>query len=325
MKWVFIDSSAFLKMYSYNYDFSKNLKEILKLIEGKKIKLILTKQVLDEIEREREKRLGEFMGKLSKWKESILNIPPFCEEIPPAKAIKNLSKRLYENLLDKAKKETLNVDIIFKKICKKCEIIPVDSRIFEEAKKRYDMGNPPGKRQIRESYGDSINWIILMERIPKGESLYFISADKDFSSELDDSIFSLFLSKEIYSKKKSKVVYYSSISGFLKEEFKENITEKQIEQEKSALPEPIQLHEISVSGANIIPSPFGSDTKIFSGSIINSSPFGSEREIKCANCGKIFYSKSWESHRGCPYCGCIEQESSLTGSGIPDYLHPLRT
>jgi len=157
MKWVFIDSSAFLKMYSYNYDFSKNLKEIFKLIEEKKIKLILTQQVLDEIEREREKRLGEFMKKLSVWKESILNIPPFCESIPPAKAIKNLSKSLYKKILDQAKNETLNVDIIFKKICEKCKIIPVNTKIFEEAVKRYDIGNPPGKRQIRESYGDSIN------------------------------------------------------------------------------------------------------------------------------------------------------------------------
>lgn len=256
LKWVFIDSSAFLKMYSYNYDLSENLKGILKLIEKNKIKLILTQQVLDEIKRNRESILGEFLEKLAIWKESVIKIPPFCKDLPPAGLVRKLSGNLYDKILKEAKEESLEVDQIFQDICKKSMVIPISSEMINSARERYDRGNPPGKRQVRESYGDCINWIILMEKIPQKQNLYFISADKDFSSELDKEDFSLFLSDELYKNKESKVIYYSSISEFLKEE-DVKITEEQIEQEKSALPSPQPQYRVldpntSSSGSYIV-------------------------------------------------------------------------
>jgi hypothetical protein len=259
MKLVFIDSSAFLKMYSYNYDLSENLKGILKLIDEKKLKLILTQQVLDEVKRNREKRLGEFIDKLNVWKESVIKIPPFCEGLPPAGLIRRLSRNLYNKILKEAKEETLGVDKLFHEICSKSKVLDVDSIIFNEAKERYGKGNPPGKREDRESYGDGINWIIIMREIPENGSLYFISADKDFASDLDEDTFSLFLSAELYKNKKAKVFYYSSISKFLKQEENVKITEKQIEQEKSALPispEPTYrvLPTLNTSGSYVLSS-----------------------------------------------------------------------
>jgi len=151
-----------------------------------------------------------------------------------------------------------------------------------------------------------------MEIIPKKEPLYFISADKDFSSDLDENMFSLFLSKEMYNKKKSKVVYYSSISGFLKKEFEdETITKKEIEQEKSALPKPAKVYYSPilsrddirpvdrtdfVSGAAVV-----SGTDFVSGAI--TTAVSREEEIRCSKCDKMFYVDKGSLRKTCPHCG----------------------
>ncbi len=74
MKYVFIDSSMFLKMYSY--DLSRALKDLIKLIDSKKIELIITEQIIDEVNRNREARLKDTLKKVKKWQNSMLDITP---------------------------------------------------------------------------------------------------------------------------------------------------------------------------------------------------------------------------------------------------------
>ena len=311
IKWVFIDSNAFLTLYSYDYDPSPHLKKILKFLQGKKINLILTEQVVDEVGRNREKILGRFLKQLSDWKESTLKIPQFCKDIPPSKAIKNLSKGLYNKFLKQSREESLEVDKIFKEICENSNIIKISSDVINEARERQDRGNPPGKKG---SYGDCINWEIILKKLPKRENLYFIGGDFDFSSDLDENTFSLFLSKEIENKKKSKVVYYSSISGFLKKEFEDKtITKEQIEKEKEASPKPKiyqPYHMPYLSRASFQPvdrtSFVSSGSEVFSGAaFIPANEFlGSyiETEIKCLKCDKKFHSAKY-GVKVCPHCG----------------------
>jgi hypothetical protein len=86
----------------------------------------------------------------------------------------------------------------------------------ELARTRMAVGNPPGKNG---SLGDALNWEVLLQNIPNGEPLYFITDDKDYASPIDSNIFNAYLSKEWQDQKNSKVVYYKSLSEFFKEHF----------------------------------------------------------------------------------------------------------
>lgn len=107
----------------------------------------------------------------------------------------------------------------------KTEIIECSNDIINKAKLRYDLGNPPGKKN---SYGDAVNWECLLENIPDGEDLYFISDDKDYCSEFCKDQFNIYLLTEWDSKNKSQIYFYRSLHDFLLKNYKDyNITLEQ--------------------------------------------------------------------------------------------------
>jgi hypothetical protein len=93
------------------------------------------------------------------------------------------------------------------------------------------LGNPPGKNN---SYGDAINWEILLEKVPARKKLYFITADNDFLSKINKDEFNEFLKEEWKEKNGTHIEYYDSISVFLKDKFENvGITENEVEEEKN--------------------------------------------------------------------------------------------
>lgn len=66
------------------------------------------------------------------------------------------------------------------------EFISSSEELVNRAIVRFNTGNPPGKDR---KYGDAINWETLLESVPCGEDLCFISADKDYASIFDDKQF----------------------------------------------------------------------------------------------------------------------------------------
>jgi hypothetical protein len=94
--------------------------------------------------------------------------------------------------------------------------IPENKAINELARNRIAIGNPPGKNG---SLGDALNWEALLETIPKGENLYFLTDDKDYASPIDTNVFNTYLSQEWRTQKKSEIVFYRSLSEFFKEHF----------------------------------------------------------------------------------------------------------
>ena len=81
---------------------------------------------------------------------------------------------------------------------------------------RMDIGNPPGKR---DSLGDAINWVTLLDVVPEEEELHVISEDGDFYSQLDDKKINPFLSEEWSKKKKSSIRLYRTLSEFMTEHY----------------------------------------------------------------------------------------------------------
>ena len=69
--------------------------------------------------------------------------------------------------------------------------------------------------------GDAINWEGLLEKVPSGEVMYFISDDKDFTSALDNNLFDSFLTEEWQRAKGTKLIFYKRLSSFFKDKFPE--------------------------------------------------------------------------------------------------------
>ena len=229
---LFIDSNIWLSLYHFTSDDLSQFEKIKDLI-GKSITLFVTQQVCDEVLRNREAKLKDAFNSFSIPK---LQYPAFC---------KNYDEYVkfyhdYNSLLKQFREWKVKIDwdiehrflpadqtirVIFNKV----EILPCDDFV-EKAYTRYKKGNPPGKDN---KYGDAINWECLLSVIPEGEDLYFISADKDYRSELMDGSFNPFLQDEWALRKHSRIHYYQSLVAFLND----NLTDIQLaaEREKQEL------------------------------------------------------------------------------------------
>lgn len=239
---IFIDTNIFLNFYSFSNDHLSKLEELTKLTEKKEIKLYITRQVVDEFQRQREAKLKETIKHIENFVTNFAS-PEVCREMPEMstiqkrlKIIGSLQKKLSTNLFKKIKNKSLPADKLITKIFKSNEIIEISDHIFNQAKRRVELGNPPGKNY---SYGDAINWELLLEKVPQfhlgtRKEFYLITTDTDFTSKLDGNDISDFLKQEWKLKVKTKIIYYSSISGFLKDKFESSkITEAEVEEEKN--------------------------------------------------------------------------------------------
>jgi len=309
MKHVFIDTNVLLKIYSFTDDYPNLLDNLIKKIEKGKIKLYLTDQFIDEFNRNREIKLSSSLDKIKKLtKLEKFEIPAFCKDVRSLKTIqkkfsdiKSSAKKAYDKLMNDSIKQTLEFDKLFRKLCRKVSIIKTTSEIIKEAKERFDKGNPPGKNK---SYGDAINWLLLLKEVPNNKNLYLITVDGDYHSKINDELLNSFLRKEWKGKKKSIVIVYKSISRFLKYEFREGkITKKQIEIEESTGQGVSTFSDVlrDVRTGPIV-SPLYPSESFFTGST-SSNLFKSplEKEIKCSICIRTFYTEEVGSAI-CPYC-----------------------
>jgi len=222
-KHVFIDTNIFLNFYRYSNDDLEELKKISHLIKEKEIVLYITQQVVDEFNRNRDSAVTESYRKFDEIKVEQ-SFPYICKTYDEEYRNLRESIRIFSEaknaLSDKLVKDirasTLKADEVVKAIFASGEIIQVDPKNLDKGILRYKLGNPPGKNN---SYGDAINWEILLEKIPVAQDLYFITDDKDFKSQFDQNKFNSFLSDEWIGKKKSNVVFYNQLSVFFKENY----------------------------------------------------------------------------------------------------------
>lgn len=208
-------------MYHFTNDdleqFSK-LKDLL----GVDVNLLVTTQVVYEVNRNRDSKLNDA---LSKFTVPQINIPAFSKKYDDYSRFKNLYEELksiynswYKTITEDIDEYKTPADLVISKMFDSVSIIPCDDDTLGRAKKRYDIGNPPGKNN---SYGDAINWELLLESVPNGEDLYFISSDSDYISKLDKSKMNSFLLREWRDNKHSKIFFYKSLVEFLNEHIKE--------------------------------------------------------------------------------------------------------
>jgi hypothetical protein len=112
--------------------------------------------------------------------------------------------------------ENLKADQIITQLFARAKRLLTTEDIIAKAKRRYDLGNPPGKDG---SFGDAVIWECLLEEVTQGEDLLFISADSDYCAKIDRNRFDPFLQKEWLSEKAGRVIFFKQLSTFFHERF----------------------------------------------------------------------------------------------------------
>ncbi|KAA1244553.1 PIN domain-containing protein [Aquimarina sp. RZ0] len=219
---LFIDTNIYLKFYHFTNDELEELSKLIVLLKEEKIKLYIPKQVLNEFKRNREVKIADALKKLKA--EKLNNVfPVFCKEYGEYSEMKKAiseyeknKKELLNKLTVSIESYSLKADMVIKNLFEQANTINYSEDLIEKSKLRYDLGNPPGKKQ---SYGDALNWESLLVSIENGEDLYFLSDDKDYFSEIDNKQFNKFLENEWQASKKSDIIFYKSLSEFFKDKY----------------------------------------------------------------------------------------------------------
>ena len=208
-------------MFGFSKDdlvqFSK-LKEMI----GKDIKVFMPEQTYDEVYRNRESVIKKALADFNKLEVGFSNLLKNYEEYLGFKRKYDNLKKEQADWLKKIKEDVAErktpADIALQDFLDRIEIISTSEKVVKRAVLRFNRGNPPGKEG---KYGDAINWEVLLESVPEGEDLYFISEDKDYSSPLDEDRFHSYLMEEWRRKKRSELVFFKTLNGFLKKHFEE--------------------------------------------------------------------------------------------------------
>ncbi len=218
---LFIDTNIFLSFYHYSNDDLDKLNDLNTLInETSDIKLWVSSHLVDEFNRNRE---GKIKDALKRFNQNELNTgaPKLCmgyEEIKNYKRLLGEANVVKGKLLKKLSFDIENKSLKADKLIQTLFLRPVlkiDDDTINDAKKRFDIGNPPGKKR----YGDAINWEFLLKNVPIGEDLYLVSIDSDYDSPLYENKISDFLKDEWEKRKQSKINYYKSLNWFFKDKF----------------------------------------------------------------------------------------------------------
>lgn len=221
---LFLDSNVWLSLFdSFRRDLEE-LQGLVALVEQGKVALLLPDQVVNEVRRNRDKRIGSDI--------ELLRSEILLEEIPPlfyglqeyqsfAKIRRNYQdakERLIARLVEEFEQGRLPADEAIDRLFAAARRIPVTDDLLSRARTRYDLGNPPGKEG---SYGDAVNWECLLAAVPDGEDLYLVTRDRDFASRIDRGRLSPFLEEEWSARKGAKVFFYNRLSAFCREHLPE--------------------------------------------------------------------------------------------------------
>lgn len=218
MKNLFIDSNIWLSLYHFSSDDLEQFGKLKELI-GTDIRLFITQQVSDEVRRNREAKLSDAF---KSFEVKPIKFPVFCKEYDQYSAfnkdykdIQRRYKEWMEEINGDIQRHSLPADKTIREFFELAGLIDCEA-VVHKAYIRYLGGNPPGKDN---RYGDAINWECLLQAISNGEDLYFISADKDYCSQINSDMLNPFLLHEWESKKQSHIFFYKSLVTFLNEHF----------------------------------------------------------------------------------------------------------
>jgi hypothetical protein len=219
---LFIDTNIFLDFYHLSGADIEELHKLTALLENGGLKLFITTQLCDEFNRNRDNKIKDAMNAFNKPKLTI-SFPAFCKSYPEYTELQSMLKeasakqtQLFNKAMDDVNAVKLKADTVIAELFSSAKLIATNDIIYTKALKRFRMGNPPGKKG--GTIGDEVNWEALLEEVPNGEDLYFVSSDSDYAAAIDPDKFNPFLDKEWTSKKGagSSIIFYKFIQDFFK-------------------------------------------------------------------------------------------------------------
>ncbi|MBK3397636.1 MULTISPECIES: PIN domain-containing protein [Methylobacterium] len=216
---MFIDTSIFLSFYATTHDDTAQLEGIYKLVADKQIKLIVTSQVEREWFRNRDNKIASALTDFEKFSLKEPSIPRFMmgyQETKDFKKYLTAARIARTAALKKAKSEAANIatnaDIFIGKIMQLAGVYAETDEIIRKTDLRLKLGEPPGKS---DSFGDRLNWEIILSHATSGCDLHLITKDGDFSSVLEPGKPHVVLSHEWKSRTGFGVYLHSEIRSFL--------------------------------------------------------------------------------------------------------------
>ena len=214
---LFVDSNIWLSLYDFSKDDLVTFSKLSSLI-NKDVKLLLPYHVKREVHRNRENKINATLRNFNPCSLSIPNIYKGYDEYNRlynmSKELNALQKELSQRVNRDAEQGQLQADRVINEIFNKITFFQEPDFLVERAKARYDLGNPPGKDG---KYGDAINWVSLLEYAPVDVEIFFVSADKDYCSVLNNKKFNSYLKKEWNMLKRSELHFYTCLSDFFSE------------------------------------------------------------------------------------------------------------
>ncbi len=219
---LFLDSNIYLSFYRLSDDDLEELQKLTVVVKSKNTALYVTDQVRDEFNRNRE---GVIAGSLKAFETSKLpsGFPRLVMNYPDyeamTKALAEYDKHrnsLSREVREAAANKKLHADGIIDELFKLARKVPMTEDIWTAAQQRFDLGKPPGKDA---SYGDAVNWESLLDVVPDGEDLLFVTGDSDYSSKLDILLLADALLSEWKMKKKSTVTLYKNLNSLFKDKY----------------------------------------------------------------------------------------------------------
>lgn len=235
MKYLFIDSNQYKHIFSTNEQFSDEILELLlKLHKNNKLKFIIPKQVIDEVERNRDNKWCEI--EKNSLKNKIRNLDNLLTDLNNKIGSNKEYEKEFIRLGDKIQKNKIERDLRkvdskyyklqskqnqqLKKIFKNAVIIEDGEEIIKSAYYRFLKHNPPydPTAEDRDNYenskfGDCIIWESLLNYFNKKENksseLIFIAKDHN---AWGNRKFNNWLLKEFKDVTGGNITYGQSIS-----------------------------------------------------------------------------------------------------------------
>ncbi len=221
---LYLDANIYLSFYHLSNEDLEELEKLTLLTKSKEITLYLPEQTKNEFYRNRDSKIADALKRFDENK--LNNIFPqitkdYVDEYKSMKEAIKIFEKCKQDILTKTKEDTarnnLRADKTIKILFHHATVIDTTAELVELSKRRFDLGNPPGKGT---SYGDALNWESLLSVIEDFDNFFFISDDNDYYSKIDNQTFNSFLLKEWDDKKPlTNFKYYRSLSKFFKEKY----------------------------------------------------------------------------------------------------------
>lgn len=231
---LFIDTNVYLTFYHFSSDDLEELRKLCVAIDNNEISLFITEQVINEFDRNREARISDALKRFNEQKLGS-QFPQICKGYPEFNELQeslNKFEKAKDQIMEKLKNDIVNrrlgADIVISELFAKGETLSIDEKILEKAKTRSEFGNPPGKIN---SYGDAINWELLLSKLPMEQDLYLITDDKDYISPVDENRLADFLVDEWGNNKNARIFLYRKLSDFFRVKYPRIKLARELERE----------------------------------------------------------------------------------------------